>query len=77
MFIFQVGNLRNKKKQKIVKFKPTSLAVVCFHKQHKKTDLLTARCNNVFFKLGFTPSKAEQPLEGMELHEKETQKIKG
>ena len=25
-------------------------------------------------KLGFTPCKAEQPLQGMELHEKEAQK---
>ena len=30
--------------------------------------------NEVFFKLGFTPSKAEQPLRGMELQEKEAQK---
>ena len=27
-----------------------------------------------FFKLGFTPCKAEQSLQGMELQEKETQK---
>ena len=27
-----------------------------------------------FFKLEFTPCKAEQPLQGMELQEKETQK---
>ena len=27
-----------------------------------------------FFKLGFTPCKAEQPLQGIELQEKETQK---
>ena len=27
-----------------------------------------------FFKLGFTPCKAGQPLQGMELQEKETQK---
>ena len=27
-----------------------------------------------FFKLGFTPCKAEQPLRGMELQEKEAQK---
>ena len=27
-----------------------------------------------FFQLGFTPCKAEQPLQGMELQEKETQK---
>ena len=27
--------------------------------------------NHLFFKLGFTPSKAEQPLQGMELQEKE------
>ena len=27
-----------------------------------------------FFKLGFTPCKAEQPLQGMELQEKETLK---
>ena len=29
---------------------------------------------NLFFKLGFTPSKTEQPLRGMELQEKEAQK---
>ena len=27
-----------------------------------------------FFKLGFTPCKAEQPLQGIELQEKEAQK---
>ena len=27
-----------------------------------------------FFKLGFSPCKAEQPLQGMELQEKEAQK---
>ena len=29
---------------------------------------------HIFFKLGFTPCKAEQPLQGMVLQEKETQK---
>ena len=29
-----------------------------------------------FFKLRFTPCKAEEPLRGMELQEKEAQKIK-
>ena len=29
---------------------------------------------NFFLKLGFTPCKAEQPLQGMELQEKEAQK---
>ena len=28
----------------------------------------------IFFSLGFTPSKAEQPLQGMQLQERETQK---
>ena len=28
----------------------------------------------IFLKLGFTPCKAEQPLQGMELQEKEAQK---
>ena len=28
----------------------------------------------IFFKLGFSPGKAEQPLCGIELQEKETQK---
>ena len=28
----------------------------------------------IFLKLGFTPCKAEQPLRGMELQEKEAQK---
>ena len=33
------------------------------------------RCSmKFFFKLGFTPCKAEQPLQGMELQEKETHK---
>ena len=27
-----------------------------------------------FFQLGFTPCKAEEPLQGIELQEKETQK---
>ena len=27
-----------------------------------------------FIQLGFTPCKAEQPLQGMELHKRETQK---
>ena len=31
-------------------------------------------CNFFFFKLGFTPCKAEQPLQDMELQEKEAQK---
>ena len=33
-------------------------------------------CNqkNTFFKQGFTPCNAEQPLQGMELQEKEAQK---
>ena len=30
--------------------------------------------NLIFFKLGFTPCKAKQPLQGMELLEKEAQK---
>ena len=30
-----------------------------------------------FFKLLFTPCKAEQPLQGMDLQEKETQKDQG
>ena len=30
-----------------------------------------------FFKLGFTPYKAEQPLRGMELQERRTKKITG
>ena len=34
------------------------------------------RLLRVFFKLGFTPWKAEQPLQGMELQEKEEEKVK-
>ena len=35
-------------------------------------------CSEVYIlKLGFTPCKAEQPLESMELQEKETQKDQG
>ena len=30
--------------------------------------------NLIFLKLGFTPCKAEQPLQGIELQEKEAQK---
>ena len=30
-------------------------------------------CEDSFFQLGFTPCKAEQPLQGMELPEKEAQ----
>ena len=29
---------------------------------------------DIFLKLGFTPCKAEQPLQGLELQEKEAQK---
>ena len=32
--------------------------------------------NILFLKLGLTPCKAEQPLQDMELQEKETQKVK-
>ena len=31
--------------------------------------------DSFFLKLGFTPCKAEQPLQGMELQEKGTQKV--
>ena len=31
-------------------------------------------CQHFFFKLGFTPCKASQPLRGMGLQEKEAQK---
>ena len=31
----------------------------------------------IFFLLGFTPCKAEQPLQGMELQEKKAQKDQG
>ena len=31
---------------------------------------------HLFFKLGFTPCKAEQPLQGMELQEKKHKNIK-
>ena len=34
------------------------------------------RLLRVFLKLGFTPWKAEQPLQGMELQEKEEEKVK-
>ena len=32
------------------------------------------KCSFFFFKLGFTPCKAERPLRGMELQEKKAQK---
>ena len=32
------------------------------------------KMNMIMMKLGFTPCKAEQPLQGMELQEKQTQK---
>ena len=31
--------------------------------------------NNFFFQFGFFPCKAEQPLQGMELEEKETTRL--
>ena len=33
-------------------------------------------CSIFFFKFGFTPCKTEQPLPGMQLQEKEAQKVK-
>ena len=36
--------------------------------------LLSAQIKHIFLKLGFTPCKAEQLLQGMELEEKEAQK---
>ena len=33
-------------------------------------------CYKIFFKLGFTPCKDEQPLHGMELQKKKHKKIK-
>ena len=45
-------------------FLPSTLGVVY---KYKKIDIL-------FLKLGFTPCKAEQPLQGMEIQEKEAQK---
>ena len=36
--------------------------------------LVSQYLKGIIFKLGFTPCKAEQPLQGMELQEKETQK---
>ena len=38
--------------------------------------LVSQYLKGIFFKLGFTPCKAEQPVQGMELQEKETQKNK-
>ena len=38
------------------------------------TDVIVIFHFGLFFKLGFTPYKAEQLLQGMELQEKETQK---
>ena len=36
--------------------------------------ILQEMLQEFFFKLGFTPCKAEQPFQGMELQEKEAQK---
>ena len=41
----------------------------------KKPTLFSCFAWTVFFKLRFTSCKAEQPLPGMELQEKEAQKI--
>ena len=38
--------------------------------------LIEKRTNLFFFKLGSTPCKAEQPLQGMELQGKKAEKIK-
>ena len=37
-------------------------------------DLLIVSVTFIFKKLGFTPCKAEKPLQGIELQEKEAQK---
>ena len=47
--------------------------VVSFLKQ-KLYDVAFLKVFFSFFKLGFTPCKAEQSLQGMDLQEKETQK---
>ena len=45
--------------------------------EFKWNDLkLYSHFRNVRFKLGFTPCKAEQPLQAMELQEKQAHKIK-
>ena len=54
-----------------------SCLIFVFIKQSKKFILRSPTKNRGFFlkkKLGFTPCKAEQPLQDMELHEKEAQK---
>ena len=46
-----------------------------FHATHLKFwDMFFFSLIYLFFLLGFTPCKTEQPLQGMELQEKETQK---
>ena len=42
----------------------------CMNKDYKNNEMV-----DFFFKLVFTPCKAEQPLRGMELQEKEAQKV--
>ena len=42
--------------------------------RHNYTLLLYYPISFFFFKLGFTPCKAEQPLQGMELQEKKHKK---
>ena len=41
---------------------------------HKRLMKVHCAKREFFFKLGFTPCKAEQSLQGMELQEKESQK---
>ena len=43
-------------------------------KYKKQRNLVVNFSKNFFFKLGVTPCKAEQPLRGMNLQEKEAQK---
>ena len=62
----------------IVKFsnRKGSLPILCVKEDFKSLDLAECLCAVfffIFFRLGFTPCKAEQPLRGTGLQEKETQ----
>ena len=56
-----------------------TLSSACKTDQTDFRDWITFLPSNLFFffKLGFTPYQAEQPLQGMELQEKETQRDSG
>ena len=61
-------------KPAIIKPQPFYLCYNFFLIRKHENDMEQSIHCPFFFLLGFTPCKAEEPLQGMELQEKETQK---